>query len=153
MNWEQLRENIYFIDGSLRDIYIFDTTEKDWQIWVEFVNENYPVTFPNYDLATKQTQIDFNKVLKGWDDLDADRYTASVYLDGIKVNAHFFIESEIENDITPTEINSIDDHLKLLEYMKKVSTLLNKKVVLTPENMPNEVLIMVYHYEVIITLS
>jgi hypothetical protein len=52
-------------------------------------------------------------------------------------------EEEIENDITPKEVNSLDDHNKLLEYMKGLSKVLNKQVILTPENQPNFILISV----------
>ena len=61
---------------------------------------------------------------------------ASVFIDNILVKSYFFTDEEIENDITPSEINSIDDYCKLIEYMSNISKILNKRVILTPENSP-----------------
>jgi hypothetical protein len=77
----------------------------------------------------------------------------TVFIDNIQVNAHFFIAEEIENDITPNEINSIDDHNKLMNYMTNLSKVLNKTVVLTPENEADFVLISVDKDEIKINLS
>ena len=49
----------------------------------------------------------------------------------------FFIETEIENDIDPKEFNSLADHVKLIQYMSGLSGLLDKQVVLCPENVPD----------------
>jgi hypothetical protein len=78
--------------------------------------------------------------------------TATVYIDNIQVNAHFFTDEEIENDITPNEINSMDDHNKLMDYMTRLSKVLNKTVVLTPENKSDFVLISVDKDEIKINL-
>ena len=40
IDWRELKNKIYYLDGSLRDIYIHGTTRDDWQKWVDFVNEN-----------------------------------------------------------------------------------------------------------------
>ena len=40
----------------------------------------------------------------------------------------------MENDIDPREFASIDDHNKLVKYMTDISRLLDKEVILTPEN-------------------
>jgi hypothetical protein len=47
MNWKRLKEEVYFEDGSLRDIYIFDTSIEDWKKWVDLVNREYRVSFYN----------------------------------------------------------------------------------------------------------
>lgn len=43
MNWKYLKDKIYFSDGSLRDIFISDTTCSDWEKWVQYVNKNHHV--------------------------------------------------------------------------------------------------------------
>ena len=57
-----------------------------------------------------------------------------MFIDKIQINAHFFDDTEMENDIDPREFNSIEDHNKLLKYMSDISNLLDKEVILTPEN-------------------
>jgi len=34
MAWENIKQNIYYSDGSLRDIYILNSTRADWKKWV-----------------------------------------------------------------------------------------------------------------------
>ncbi len=41
MDFQKLKDKIYYSDGSLRDIYVHNTTKEDWQIWADFVNKNY----------------------------------------------------------------------------------------------------------------
>ena len=55
-------------------------------------------------------------------------------------------------DIIPDEINSIDDHDKLMNYMTRLSFALNKIVVLTFENQADIVLISVDKDEIKISL-
>lgn len=60
--------------------------------------------------------------------------TAKVFIDKFQINTHFFDHVEIESDIDPREFNSIEDHSKLIKYMSNLSTLLDKEIILTPEN-------------------
>jgi hypothetical protein len=45
LSWENLKNKVYFLNGSLRDIYVRDTTKEDWQKWSDFVNANYKTSF------------------------------------------------------------------------------------------------------------
>jgi len=74
-------------------------------------------------------EVPFNVILqfcKGDQDLCS---TAKVHADDIRINAHFFDQQEIENDIDPREFKSIKDHEKLMEYLTGSSTLLNRQVI------------------------
>jgi len=143
MNWQKLEENIYYMDGSLREIYIHGTTKNDWFVWAAFVNENYKTLFYNSENKEIDDKIDITKAFEYLEDPDKGRCHASIFIDDIQVQAYFFAEEEIENDISPVEIKSVDDHLKLANYMINLSKLLNKKVILTPENSPEIELIIV----------
>ena len=124
IDWRELKNKIYYLDGSLRDIYIHVSTRDDCQKWVDFVNENYKIS----------VRADY------WNGDQENYSTATVHIDNININCHFFCEEEIENDVSPKEINSIEDHNKLMSYMTKLSKLLNKVVILTPENTPEIIL-------------
>lgn len=153
MDWQILKDKIYNWDGSYRDIYVHNTTKEDWQIWADFVNKNYKTSFHIYDKEEKKDKVDLTKIFDYWKGTQENCSTATVFVDNIQVNAHFFTEEEIENDITPNEINSIDDHNKLMNFMTNLSKVLNKTVVLTPENQAETVLISVDKDEIKINLS
>lgn len=135
MNWQQLRNNIYYIDGSLRDILIKGTTKEDWIIWTDFVNSNYKTACHVYETNLIEDKIDINKVFKYWEDINNASLAATVFINDILIKCYFFDDEEIENDITPKEINSIADHELVVEYMLRLSNVLDKTVILTPENM------------------
>ena len=141
MNWKKLKDKIYFWDGSWRDIYIPNTTEKDWNKWINFVNENYQVDWYNGKAEADQNKIDFNVILEYWNGNHDLCSTAKIFIDKIQINAHFFDDQEIENDIDPREFKSITDHNRLMQFMKGISRILNKKVFLTPENEHETILI------------
>lgn len=153
MNWQDIKNNVYFLDGSYRDIYILNTTKEDWKVWADFVNSNYKTSFFIHETQIREEKIDMNKVLDYWNGKFNNCSTASVFLGNIIVNAHFFDDEQIENDITPTEINSIEDHNRLIRYMTELSNVLQKNVFLTPENEPEIVLISVKNNNVKINLD
>jgi hypothetical protein len=142
MNWTELKKRIYFEDGSWRDIYVLDTTRKDWENWVDLINRKYSVEF--YDAKTDllADKIDFAAVREYWDSAgDREVISASIKLDSINVMCYFFDDSQIENDIDPSEIKSQEDHDKLIDYLTDISVSLDKEVLLTEENTKNSILI------------
>lgn len=148
MNWEILKNKIYFRDGSWRDIYVKESSADDWEKWIDLVNKNYKINWYNGKTEKDESQIDFNVIKEYWNGNQDLISTAKVFLDNIQVNAHFFDDSEIENDIDPREFKSIQDHNKLLEYLKKVSAICAKPVFVTPENCPEIILMRIENDEV-----
>lgn len=67
MNWTDLKNKIYYCDGSLRDIYILNTSVADWKKWVDYANHNYKVTWYNGLLSKDENQIDFSIIKDYWD--------------------------------------------------------------------------------------
>ena len=57
--WHELKEKIYFEDGSLRDIYAFDINLRDWEKWVAFVNQNFQVEFLDKETDTNEIRDRF----------------------------------------------------------------------------------------------
>ena len=147
-NWHELKEQIYFEDGSFRDIYVFDINLEEWENWVNFVNQNYEVEFVYGETEQRTFSIDFSAVKKYWSTKDAFGNFATVKIGEININCHFFMPSEFENDISPKEFKSLDDHKLLTDYLKELSTIFNKKVLLTWENSPEFVLLEVLNSEI-----
>lgn len=134
MEWTELKDKIYYWDGSWRDIYILNTTRQDWNRWIAYVNKNYSIDWFNGKTNTDEKKVDFNVIEEFWNgNLDLCS-TAKVFIDNIQINAHFFDDTEMENDIDPREFTSIEDHDKLVKYMTDISILLDKEIILTPEN-------------------
>ena len=134
MNWNELKNKVYHWDCSWRDIYVLQTTKLDWKKWVEYVNRNHRIEWYNGKKECVENTIDFEVIEEFWNGNHDLCSTANVFVDKIQINAHFFNESEFENDIDPREFNSEEDHKKLCNYMSDLSKLLDKEVILTPEN-------------------
>lgn len=144
MHWTELKKHIYFEDGSWRDIYVLDTKIDDWEKWVDLVNNRYQVEFWDAKTDVTTDKIDFTSVQEYWNSHgQREVVTAKINLDPITVKCHFFDDSEIENDIDPSEIKSQVDHDRLITYLNDISTLLDKEVLLTDENTTNSILIRV----------
>ena len=143
MNWKEIQESVYYLDGSLRDIYVQNVTKDDWLTWINFVNKNYQLSMKVHETDEIYNKINNELILDYWHGKYENCSTASIFLDGIKINTHFFSSLEIENDITPLEINSIEDHQKLLNYLIDISKILKKTIILTAENSPEIILIQV----------
>lgn len=143
MNWKILKETIYYWDGSWRDIYVFDVVEEDWIKWIDYINSIYRITWYNGKTDKTETKVDFTVIKAYWAGNEAFISTANVFLDQIQINTHFFEETEFESDIDPREFNSIEDHYRLIGYLKELSQLIEKPVYVTPENAPEKKLITV----------
>ncbi len=116
------------------DIYILQTSLEDNNKWAEYVNENYRIEWFNGLTQADENKINFEVTKQFWNGNHDLCSTAKVFIDQIQINNHFFIDTEIENDIDPREINSIEDHQRVVKYMIDLSQLLDKQIILTPEN-------------------
>jgi hypothetical protein len=59
----------------------------------------------------------------------------TIDIEGIFLNCHFFTEEEIEFDLDPGEVNGEEKLEQLFKFMQLIGALLQKEVILTPENM------------------
>lgn len=143
MNWIELKQKIYYCDGSLRDIYALQTSVDDNKKWTEYVNKNYPLKWYNNLKQTEEDKIDFNIIKLFWEGNLNLCSTVKVLINKVQINNHFFAPNEVENDVDPREVNSLDDHKNIINYMTDLSNLLNKPVILTPENEQETILIKV----------
>lgn len=136
MMWEKLKKDIYYSDGSLRDIYVLDTNEDDWSKWIFYINENYKVKFTYFDSEGNKIlseKIILEEVLEYWKNFE-DSLDAEFLINNVIFKCYFFSDAEIENDISPKDVKDIEQHYSIVEYMKSVSKLLNKEIFLSPEN-------------------
>ncbi|GAA4929294.1 hypothetical protein [Mucilaginibacter defluvii] len=142
-NWNAIKKALYFEDGSLRDIYVLDTTLNDWMMWAEYVNKNYIVEFFDHNTNLSAAQLNMERVNMYWDGKLECVFSASVIIENAILKTYFFSPDEIEVDISPNEIINPEFHNALLIYMKDVSVLLGKSVLLCEENSKGNVLLRV----------
>src|SRR5690606_28018568 len=121
----------------------------DWRKWADYVNQNCHVDWFNCKTGKDEDKIDFDIIEEFWNGNHDLCSTAKVFIGKIQINAHFFDDTEMENDIDPREFNSIEDHDKLIKYMIDISILLDKIVILTPENERETVLLKVNKNDVV----
>jgi hypothetical protein len=133
-DWYIVKEEIYYSDGSWRDIYVPGTAQDDWLKWIDFINQNYSVSFYNGQTQQTETSIKKEVVIEYWERKTDFPNGTTIKLGSILVKCHFFVIQEIENDIDPKEIETIEDHYNLVSYLINISKLLNKSVILTAEN-------------------
>lgn len=131
ITWEELKDRVYFEDGSLRDIYIRDMGPAEWKSWIDFVNSKYRINFGVGDLELNR--IDFDKVKHYWADTNGEYPRSSFFVCNIEVHGYFWDKEELEMDFKPKDIGSMTEHRLLVEYLTEVSKLLNRSIELTEE--------------------
>lgn len=111
---------------------------EDWGKLIDLLNSKYIVRFGVNGEDTNPNQIDKEYVIEYLHDESGkmESKSVSIDIDHITMNCHFFMPDQIEFDIDPTEINSIEDFEKIENFMVEVSKLLENQVTLTAENSP-----------------
>ena len=134
MRWEDC-QRAFYIDGSLRDIYIFQTSTDDWEKLLSFALALDQVIYYRIDgeiasLPKRATSIFNNR---------EHTHTMSIDLTGVIVNCHFFMIEEIELDIDPREIKSQNELDIVIKFIKELGKCLKKDAIVTEENSPNDI--------------
>jgi len=145
MDFQKLKNTIYSCSG-LRDIYVENIDITDWRKWIEFVNKNYEVDFLygiNSIEKNIENKINENLVFDFWNGENELFLKAIIKVGTVNVYCNFFDENEIENDVSPHEITTIEDHNLLIEYLKSVSKILNKRALVCQENYSDKKIILI----------
>ncbi|GGF23455.1 hypothetical protein [Flavobacterium limi] len=134
-NWEEIKW-IFEPDGTLRDIYVENVDIEDCKILIDYLNANHIVKYGPSDDNQIINKINKDYLIQLLTDVTGklELKTVAIIIDDIIINTHFFTVDEIEFDIEPEEINSVEDYEKVLSFMNKISRVLNKQLILTGEN-------------------
>ncbi|MFT5647220.1 MAG: hypothetical protein ACI976_001909 [Aureispira sp.] len=134
-NWKDIKW-MFEPDGALMDIYVQEVTINDWTKIIDLINEKYEVYYGDSSGYNESQKIDKKGVVKYLTDETGEKEmkTACVKLGEIRLNCHFFLEDQIEFDIDPKEINSIEDFEKIELFMSEISKVTEGQVTLTEEN-------------------
>lgn len=118
-DWNIIKNKLYFLDGSLRDILIYNMSCEDWEKWINYVNASCCLEFKNHSNNISKS-IDYTFIKNMWDTKNVDiiDFYATINLGGILVNCWFNGMKELEQDIDPKEFITIQHHNKLMNYLK-----------------------------------
>ncbi len=128
---EEPAKGAFYIDGSLRDIYIFGTDEQDWQKFLTFLcTSSYPLEFI---IAGEQQPIP-DRIEDVFSLVHSQGGVLYIDEEHLALHCYFSTSEEIELDLDPRNMHTEQQISRLLDFMHKIGRLLNKTVVLTPEN-------------------
>ena len=133
--WDDVKED-FFVDGSWRDIYVLDTTFSDWQKVIDAIWEKFS---PNFLIDGKPASFP-DRVEQVWQIRKHATALLSFSIDGMRLNCHFFNDSDIEFDLDPREVTGIDRAHSLISFMEMLGRTSVKTVVMTLENLQEAVL-------------
>ncbi|PGS49177.1 hypothetical protein [Bacillus sp. AFS041924] len=128
----EVLDKVFFVDGSLRDIYVLDVNLDDWQKLIEWLRlSDWAIQF--YIDGQKNTNKITN-VSKIFEEKKKKSVLMSININGVLINCHFVVEDEIEFDINPKEVIGLSEASSVFKFMSKLSNVLGKEIMLTEEN-------------------
>ena len=139
MEWTRCSHE-FMPDGSLRDIYVRGTTIQEWEQFYQFlIKKGFMLTYSRSDRSVALLPHQAIDIFKDKNCV----HTLTINLHGLLLNCHFFTEHELELDLDPKDINSRARLELILGFMQEIGRLLQKEVIMTPENFDHLVL---FHY-------
>ena len=136
--WFEIKQE-FDTDGSLRDIYIENIEPSTWNLFIqkikqsdyrfEFNHGDSSAVFPDSIDSIKELQKVNPTILRLW------------LNDSIQLNCHFFIETEIELDVSPYDIQNEESYIELINFLNWLAFILDTEVKLTHEGMQDQLIL------------
>lgn len=120
------------VDGTLRDIYAFNTTIADWSRLLTLAPSLGEVAY-FYGGEEAPLPSIANSI---FEDRDRGHYLR-INLSGPVIHAHFFIADQIELSFEPREITSQAQLDLVLNFCAKIGREIKRDIRITPENLPD----------------
>jgi hypothetical protein len=126
-NWNDIKW-IFETDGygSLRDMYVQEVSLSDWERLIDILNSKYSAGIDK-DYAIQYLADESGEM---------EARSATIELTGLSLNCHFFLPDQIEFDIDPKEVKSIEAYHYIEGFMEVISKVLDNQVTLTGESSP-----------------
>ena len=137
MQWKQCKK-VFDFDGSWRDIYVLNANRNDWnKLLKSLLNSTYETIFwidgeVTKPIKTIQEALGIRNYASPLMHINASK---------LHIACHFFTDEEIEFDIDPREVNNQQNINEVIRFMFFLGNLLQKKVILTPENISSLIMI------------
>lgn len=137
IRWEQCNDDFEF-DGSWRDIYILNTNSEDWNRFLKsLLHSKYKTIFWIDGEAVKPIKT----IQRALEIRNQANPLMCINASGVHIACHFFTDEEMEFDLDPREVNNQQDLDNVLNFIIFLGNLLEKKVILTPENISSTIII------------
>lgn len=132
IHWNSVK-NVFERDGSLREIYVFDTNEDDWEKFLAYLKAGPYIL--HFEIGGCPSAV------PDYGEIRAVSHDTLVLLTvdpgGLHLNCISFAPSEIELDLWPTDIAGPEALCRLLDFVRAVGNLLGKPIIITPEGEPD----------------
>lgn len=120
------------VDGSLRDVLIKSVGHDEWNRVLQLVKENWTHQFES-DGAVRPLPADVSEVFEL---SEVSTVCLKMKVQSLLINCHFFRDAEIEFDIDPEEVSSLEGFRDLAQFIEKVAVTLGRTVEVTHEGAP-----------------
>ena len=128
--WDDLKAEFAW-EGSWRDICVTDTSIADWRAALEMIHAaGFRLKF-TIDGA-ESTPPD--NLLQVFGQPRECSFLLAAFVSGVRLNCHFFAESEIEFDLDPREVVGQAELDAVITFMRKLAACTQKSALMTPEN-------------------
>lgn len=132
--WAEVKRH-FAHDGAWRDILVPDTSTDDWTRLLDFVR-----TGPwKYKYLVDDKEHALPHSVEELADKGRGLLTIGVLASGL--NCHFWTDGDIELDFIPTELIGQNDLDALNEFCSRLALAMNKRVLVTQENCPDEIVL------------
>ena len=114
--------------GTLLDIRVYGTSDDDYRTLLSFLNSRVAAQYVREGVEGGIPE--YETILK-----DYENVSAFVRIDiGVQINLWFHCVDEMNLDLLPDDIDSLTKAERVVNFMRDVSMLLKKRVLLTAEN-------------------
>jgi hypothetical protein len=123
---------VFFRDGSLRDIYVLDCGLSDWVLAAKLLESDYALRFEG---AWTGSRFPPSVASLFPSCAHSELTLLTVGAGELNLCCHFFSTEEIEFDLSPRDVTDNGKVEDILKFMRRLALATGKKVILTPENM------------------
>ncbi|SEP14763.1 hypothetical protein [Paenibacillus sp. OV219] len=114
---DEILKNYFYKDGSLRDIYILQTHYFDWHLLLDYFKSHpYFEIFILRDGEEVLERLSIKEILNLKNDFSM---SINIVYKGISIFGYFYESDNIEFDITPKEIISLEEVNTVIQFMKE----------------------------------
>lgn len=132
MGLKNVKNEVFFIDGSLRDVVIEDVDQMNWKQFISYASKsatNIVLTIDSVEKIVDDYSVEELFKLSKQNVVLLKIVVLDIYL-----HCHFFDESKIEIDIDPREIKRDEQIYKIEQFFEKLAIELNKEISFYGEN-------------------
>lgn len=122
------------VDGSLRDIYVLDTTLEHWDLMLKYVRTAGLIAAFTCGLEPTTPPATAAEIFAQLEDPEHASFLLSLDVAGVQLNCHFFQTDEIEFDLDPREVTDERRYDALLAFMVGIGQATGNRVVLSGES-------------------